>query len=72
MLRLNFALQVFPKIFNSFVRNASADRGFDQVKTNTKNGIEEIAEMIPIEKRSLSLGQVLNKFEKVCKIYLLF
>jgi len=63
MFRLNFALQTIPKIFNISVRRASVNRGLDE--KSEKNEIDQITEMVPIEKRSLSRGAMLNKFEKV-------
>uniref|UniRef100_A0A914MG54 Acyl-CoA_dh_N domain-containing protein n=1 Tax=Meloidogyne incognita TaxID=6306 RepID=A0A914MG54_MELIC len=67
MFRLNFALQTIPKIFNISVRRASVNRGLNE--KSEKNEIDQITEMVPIEKRSLSRGAMLNKFEKDFMIF---
>ncbi|CAK5092162.1 unnamed protein product [Meloidogyne enterolobii] len=67
MFRVNSVLQSIPKIFNSFVRRASVNRGLDE--KSEKNEIDQITEMVPIEKRSLSRGAMLNKFEKDFMIF---
>uniref|UniRef100_A0A914ML96 Uncharacterized protein n=2 Tax=Meloidogyne incognita TaxID=6306 RepID=A0A914ML96_MELIC len=67
MFRVNSVLQSIPKIFNSFIRRASVNRGLDE--KSEKNEIDQITEMVPIEKRSLSRGAMLNKFEKDFMIF---